>query len=168
VTAVTYTAAQHGGRYIIVAYGALICGAVQFVIGLVQSSTAPYEPLGVDGALRNSNDEDIVVAGALVFFVRNPLEPSANEIEAIGRFVSISPEKIRETAVAMQREENGLNGFLARKNDIINPKVAARVIRGSNAVINADGHPRGAMEALVFLGTLLYLSEAEVRKLLKA
>jgi hypothetical protein len=124
VTGISHAGAQHGGQYIVVAYGALIFGGLQFLFGLAQSSSP--EPEAID-----------LVAGTLAFFIRNPNAPSGNEIGVMEQFVQLSPEKVREIAVAVRREEDGLNGFLGRNNDRINPDVAAQIIRGVYAVVTA-------------------------------
>ncbi len=152
VTGISHAASQHGGRYLVVAYGALIVGGLQFLVGMLQSSGP--QPKTVD-----------LIVGSLAFFVRNPEAPSANEIKAINLFVQISAEEIRDAAIAMRRQDGGLNGFLARNNDRITRDVAKKIIQGVYAVVIADGLREGTPEALNFLGRLLYLSEAEVAEL---
>jgi len=169
VTWITFASAMASGGRFILAYGAILFGAVQFVVGLIQAFVLPPEP--IDKALADKDENYRFLVGALASVVRNGRAPTANEISTIRRFVTakegipISEEQVREATLAMLQENEGLIGFIHRKP--FDRAMANKVIQGCYLVMTADAPNQRVKEVLVTIGMHLYLIDSEVEELVR-
>ena len=133
VTAATYSAAQGGGHYV-VAWGAILFGGIQFLLGLGQFLLRDRSP--IDRLLRDSTRPIKALARAMIDAAQIDGALDAKKISAMQAVLlrvdsTHYPEKtIEDVAAAMRLDQTGTAQYLAPVEYELTTAMKQQIIRG--------------------------------------
>ena len=132
VTVATYSAAQGGGRYV-VAWGAMLFGGVQFLLGLVQFLLRDRSP--IDRLLRDATRPVRALTRAMIDAAQSDGALDQTKIAAMQAILlrvdsTHYPEKtIEDVAAAMRLDPTGTAQYLATVEYELTTAVKQQIIR---------------------------------------
>jgi tellurite resistance protein len=150
ITAVTYVAAEGGGTYT-VAWGAMLFGVVQIVIGLAQSSDDPGPPpISEEEAQRVGSQTILRCMINMAATDGNLAESEVQAIQHASRTIfgkELGEAKIREVAQKMISDRTDLAAELKVVRNVISWTDADHAVTGMAMVAMAEGEMRPAETA---------------------
>ncbi|HEX8168165.1 MAG TPA: hypothetical protein VF601_20550 [Beijerinckiaceae bacterium] len=173
ITIGTYSAVSRSGGHYVVAYGAVLAGGFQFIVGLFRFLAYSFQgPL--DKALAENTVAYRALLAAFVGAARTPSNPSENESAAITSILkqvadaTVTTYTIRAVATALQSERGGAPGYLRAKVGELTQAIKELIVKGSLLVMTSDGPRADLDEKIMAQGMALGLSEAQVREIVDA
>lgn len=143
ITWVTYTAASGGGTYVIT-YGAILVGAIQFIIGLVQFLT--YQAKGPEGKTHHHMEVSLrALAQTMIAMSVADGRLDDEETNTISQIyqqltgAALEPKVIHEIAENMQKENFSISDSLNEVQSQIDDSMKSLIVRAAYFVLIADG-----------------------------
>ncbi len=162
VTVVTYSATSGGGTYV-VAYGAIIFGGIQFVIGLFQY--LGHQPQ--EGGKQEASSQAIL--GAMITTAAADHEIEDNEIDMIAGIYeqvfgnTLDKGWIKDIAEQMLRDDFDVYDAISNEMSIIDPDIVPLIFRASYLVAAADGTvDENEWEILTEIAEALDMNEVDI------
>jgi len=152
----------------IVAWGAILFGAVQFFIGLSQSGSGPSGKLGE--LLPEGSETQRAICAALCGVVQNPQQLNEAETQHIQHLLAQvqfpqTAERVHAVAKAVAETRGGLLGVLHQMSNAIDPRLRPDILAGAFLVMRTGGRAAD-MERIYAIGKALFLEREKVDALL--
>ena len=177
VTAITYSATSGGGTYVI-AYGAIIYGGLQFVIGLFQYLN--YQSRGEEGKLEIHTEEgklEIHTEGSLRATLTAMITMAAadgkiedSEIDVIANIFervfegTLEKDSIRDTAEEILENDLDIYDAIGSETSVIDPDMVLLIFVASYQVAAADGAvDKNEINVLIQIGKALGMNDADIK-----
>lgn len=153
-----------GSRGHLVAWGAILFGALQFLLGLSQSGSDTSGKLGE--ILPEGNDTQRAICAALCGVVANPQQPSEQETQHIQSLLAQvqfpqTAERIHAVARAVAERKGGLLGVLHDMSNAIHPPMRPDIVAGAFLVMRTGGR-QADMERVYAIGKAVFLEREKV------
>lgn len=173
VTAASMAASARGG-VVIVAWGAMLFGAVRLVSGLLHLGPSS----AADDIINDVTEEVRVLVAIMSAMILDPQMPTSEELAVIRAALNDASAAfgyvvrpfdnavIREAALAMQTEPEGIAGYVRKKRKYLNDNAKKFIAKSALAVLLARREPPDAEAPFMAVADAMAVGEDEARSLL--
>jgi hypothetical protein len=147
-------------------WGAILFGALQFLLGLTQVGSGSKSARKLASILPEADDTQRAMCAALCGVVQNPQQPSAEETQRIQGLLAQfqfpqTPERIDSVARVVAETKGGVPGVLHDMSNAIHPDMRQSIFIGAFLVMRTGGR-QVDMEKVYAIGKALFFEREKV------